>query len=130
MALHYTYNIESILDSSIVDPSGYPEYLNSGSIARVRQHTGDTNIANDGADCLFSDEEIQVIINDEEDVSGLSGNNLIMSSCAHMYEIIAGNTALYVGKQSFLNNFVDGPSVSVELNKIANEWRSRIAYVL
>ena len=108
----------------------YPDYLDSGSIARVRQHTGDTNIANDGADCLFSDEEIQVIINDEEGVSGLSGNNLIMSSCAHMYEIIAGNTALYVGKQSFLNNFVDGPSVSVELNKIANEWRSRIAYVL
>ncbi len=130
MALHYTYNIEKVLNSASADADDYPNYLDSVSVARIRQRTGDTNVANDGLDALFSDEEIQVFINDESGTSGHSGYDLILLSAAHVYEVIAGNTALYVGKQSFLNNFVDGPAVSVELNKIAMEWRSRVSYVI
>ena len=99
MALTYTY-----------DPS------DATNVTLVRMRTGDTNVANGGQDALFSDEEYGLMLKHEGDD--------VLLACAHAYEIIAGNTALYVGKQSFLNNFTDGPAISLELMRIASEWRS------
>ena len=75
-----------------------------GSVGRVRLLIGDT----DTADAVYSDEEIAVFIAVESTIN---------TAAALALETIASSVAMVVGKKSFLNNFEDGVSVSVELLK-------------
>ena len=113
----YTYELGDII-------------VDKALVAQMRLRTGDTNVTVTGEDALFSDEEYMIIYNHEassaqSDGLEITANNLLLLACAHAYEIIASNTALYVGKNSFLNNFTDGPAVSVELHRIADNWRAQ-----
>ena len=100
-------------------------------IDRLRLEIGDTNVANGGKDAVFSNEEYKMIMEEEVgDLEDLSRGNIINLTVARLYEVLAGNTALFVGKQSFLNNFTDGTATSVELMKLASERRALVVIVI
>ena len=111
------------------DPS--PNAVAITIIDRLRLEIGDTNVANGGKDAVFSNEEYKMIMKIEiGEVEDLSLSNKINLTVARLYEVLAANTALYIGKQSFLNNFTDGTATSVELMKLASERRALVAVVI
>ena len=111
--LHYTYEPVPVEDATATS------HVNL--VTRLRGEIGDTNVGNGGVDAVFSDEQLLLFYNEEGDY------NLAL---ARIYEVLAGNQALYVGKQSFLNNFRDGTAVSIELMKLASERRAMYSEVI
>ena len=91
-------------------------------IDRLRLEIGDTNVDNEGKDAVFSNEELKIITDQEGDDFNLK--------VARLYEVLAANTALYIGKQSFLNNFTDGTATSAELLRLADARRSMYSEVI
>lgn len=91
-------------------------------ISRIRMEIGDTNVGNGGVDAIFSDQELMWIYNQE-------GGDFNLG-IARLYEVLAANSALYIGKQSFINNFTDGSAISIELVKMAESRRSQYSEVI
>ena len=90
-------------------------------VTRLRGEIGDTNVSNGGVDAIFSDEQLLLFYNEEGDYN---------MALARIYEVLAASQALYVGKQSFLNNFTDGTAISIELMKLASERRAMYTEVI
>ena len=116
--LHYTYDPAPSELATLDGVVAVPVTI----VSRLRGEIGDTNVANDGVDAIFSDEQLMLFYQQEG-----GDYNLAL---ARIYEVLASNQALYVGKQSFLNNFTDGTAVSIELMKLAGERRAMYTEVI